>query len=72
VVNGALAVFDSGTSLNLLPTVDYLEIISVITAGKNCTLRHDLNNSTYCQCNPKDVSEFPDLTLSFGAVKLEF
>lgn len=68
----ALVIFDSGSSAIHLPSADYLRVLDVITAGKNCVRREDLNNSTYCPCNPEDVSDFPDFTFVFGNITIGF
>jgi hypothetical protein len=63
-------IFDSGASVNHLPTRDYNTVMKIITEGHTCTKRADLHNATYCQCDPFDVTTFPDFQITIGDVEL--
>lgn len=66
--SGALAIFDSGTSINHLPSRDYQLVMEIIKKGKTCTERIDPSDPVYCECDANDVSNFPNFVFSFGEI----
>ena len=58
-------ILDSGTSLTYIPTAEYNQVISLITAGKTCTTS---NGYLYCPCKSTSDSSFPTITLYFKGV----
>ena len=46
--------------------------MELITDGKRCELNIQLGNVTYCDCDPNDVSDFPDFVFKFGDVMLTY
>jgi hypothetical protein len=51
-------VFDSGTSLTYIPSQEYNQIFSIISAGRNC---QPINSMQVCNCNGVSDSSYPTI-----------
>lgn len=62
-------IFDSGSTLNYLPTKEYIQITSEIVKNKTCEIKKDM---LVCKCNSAADTGYPVITVDIGDVSLEF
>jgi hypothetical protein len=59
------ALLDSGTSLTYIPTAEYNQVITLVTAGKQCNTTQGI---LYCRCSGTSDSSFPTFYMTFTNV----
>ena len=65
-------IFDSGSSVNHIPTKDYELLINAIYNDHNCRTIFNPNPSIYCDCSGADDETFPTISLHSSSFVLNF
>lgn len=53
-------IFDSGTSLTYIPSQEYNQIFSIISAGRSCQVIYSMQ---VCNCNGVSDSSYPTINV---------
>lgn len=62
-------IFDSGSTLNYLPTKEYILVTSEIVKNKRCDIKKDM---LVCSCKSASDPGYPVITMDLGDVSLEY